>query len=80
MNNLEMIDSLIVDCNELPKALMNGQFVLFCAKIAEMVKKLANLKDGVKTDTESLHKQIMDLNEEINTLSNQLFQHEKGES
>lgn len=80
MTNTEMIDSLIVDCNELPKALMTGQFVFFCAKIAEMVKKLANLKEGVKTDTESLHRQIAELNEQNNGLANRLFQYEKGET
>lgn len=45
-----LIDTLIVDCNELPRKLMEGQYVHFCAKICEMVQKLAALKDGIEKE------------------------------
>lgn len=61
-NNLGLIDTLIVDCNDLPKALFNGQYALFCATLAGMVQKLANLKQGVKNDIESLEKCIAEMN------------------
>lgn len=77
MDNLGMIDSLILDCNELPKTLIDGQYVLFCSKVVEMVQKLSQLKNGVKNDTESLMKQISELTEYSNDLANQLFQKEK---
>ena len=60
-DSIGLIESLIVDCNELPKALYSGQNVLFCRLIVEMVQKLANLKQGVKNDTESLKKRISEL-------------------
>ena len=61
-----MIDSLIVDCNELPKALFSGQYVLFCSMISQMVQKLCLLKKGIKDDSESLKKQIDDLTKILN--------------
>lgn len=58
MNNLGLIDSLIVDCNELPCALFNGRYVQFCNRLVQMVQKLANLKTGVQTDTKALQERI----------------------
>lgn len=60
-DSIGLIESLIVDCNDLPKALFSGQNVLFCRLIVGMVQKLANLKQGVKNDTESLKKRISEL-------------------
>ena len=60
-DNLGLIDTLIEDCNELPKDLMNGQNIRFCLRISQMAQKLANLKKGVKADMESLKAQIRDL-------------------
>ena len=79
MDSIGMIDSLILDCNELPKLQMTGQFVLYCARIVEMVKKLGMLKDGVKHDTEALQKQVEDLSKSGEEMANKLFQYEKGE-
>ena len=64
LDNLGMIDSLIVDCNKLPQLLFSGQNVAFCAKIVEMVQKLANLRKGVENDTKSLTDEIQRLLEE----------------
>ena len=60
-DNLGLIDTLIEDCNELPKDLMNGQNIRFCLRISQMAQKLVNLKKGVKADMESLKEQIRDL-------------------
>lgn len=48
-----IIDSLIVNCNELPRSLFNGRSVQFCSILVEMVQKLSVLRDGVKNDLES---------------------------
>ena len=61
MDNIGLIDSLLIDCNDLPKALISGEYVRFCGKIVEMVQKLALLKQGVKNDTESMKNQIKEL-------------------
>ena len=61
MDNLGMIDSIIVDCNTLPRLLMDNKNVAFCAKIVEMVQKLSLLRDGVEHDVSELQKQLKEL-------------------
>ena len=73
-----LIDTLIVDCNELLKLLIAGRYVGFCAKLVEMIQKLSNLQQGVQQDTKSKQERIDSLTAEVENLSKQLFQ--KGES
>ena len=61
MDNIGMIDSLIVDCNENVKKLLAGQYIAFCKGMYDMVNKLGLLKAGVKNDTEGLQRQVDDL-------------------
>ena len=56
-----LIDTLIVDCNELPKKLASGEYVGFCGLIVEMVQKLALLKNGITKDRKSLQDQVKEL-------------------
>lgn len=56
--NDELIDSLIVDCNEAVKSISSGQFIQWCKLMYEMVVKLANLKNGVKNDIASREETI----------------------
>ena len=63
MDNIGMIDSLIVDCNENVKKLLAGQYIAFCKGMYDMVNKLGLLKAGVKNDTEDLQRQIRELRE-----------------
>lgn len=60
-NNLGLIDSLTVDCNELTKVLVSGHYVAFCAKIVDMVQKLSVLRKGVEHDISERDKQIKEL-------------------
>lgn len=53
-----LIDTLILDCNDIPAMLMRGQNVQFCKRLVDMVQKLANLKTGLKADFESRDKVI----------------------
>ena len=62
-DNLGLIDTLIVDCNELLKDLMNGQNVRFCKRVVDMVQKLSNLKNGIQNDFRSMTEQIKELTE-----------------
>ena len=61
LDNIGLINSLIVDCNNSTKALVSGNYVLYSSINVQMVQKLNNLKEGVKNDTEGLMKQIEDL-------------------
>ena len=61
LDNIGLIDSLIVDCNNSTKALVSGNYVLYSSINVQMVQKLNNLKQGVKNDIDGLLKQIKDL-------------------
>ena len=60
-DNIGLIDTLIVDCNELLRAAFSGQYVRFSSIIVGMTQKLANLKNGVSNDMDALKKQLDDL-------------------
>ena len=60
-DNEGLIDTLIVDCNESIKLAMSGQYIAWCNLHVQMVKKLANLKNGVIQDKKSLQEQIDNL-------------------
>ena len=72
MDNEGMCDSLVFDVNSLVKLLMNGQFVQFCAKVAEIAVKLGNLKKGIKADLESKDKIIEELKQINDSLVEQI--------
>ena len=61
LDNIGLIDSLIVDCNNSTKALVSGNYVQYSSINVQMVQKLNNLKKAVKNDMEGLLKQIEDL-------------------
>lgn len=45
-----LVDSIIVDCNNAVKAIMNGQYILFCRTMYEMVQKLVTLKQNLAAE------------------------------
>lgn len=63
-----LIDSLIVDCNSIPNAILTGQNVRFCALIVEMVQKLTKLRDGLKYDLSERDNIIKEQRETIDRL------------
>lgn len=63
--NAELVDTLIVDLNNIPKDLMNGQYINVCATVAQMAQKLLNLRTGIKADLESKDKVIEALKEQL---------------
>ena len=80
LDNLGLIDTLIVDCDKLPKLLFAGNSIGFCSKLIEMVQKLSNLREGVKTDMDSMQKQLEVYIRENEDLLRQMYQTKKGES
>lgn len=60
-DNIGLIETLIVDCERVMKSLISGEYMRFSALMVGMVQKLNNLRDGVKSDTESLQKQVKEL-------------------
>lgn len=63
--NSELIDSLIVDCNDLAKNIISGNGLAVCTLIVQMVQKLANLKKGVKNDLANREETIRILKDEL---------------
>jgi hypothetical protein len=78
-DNNGLIDSLITDCNETVKQVVSGNYVLFCAKVVEMVQKLSKLKEGISENTQYLKKEIADLKKLNEDLSDLVNSTEKGE-
>lgn len=65
LTNEELIDSLIIDLNNIPKLLINGQGILFCSTISSIGQRLANLKNALKDDLENKNKVIEELKREL---------------
>lgn len=63
--NVELVDTLIVDLNNLPKELMDGQFIQFCTLVSQMGQKLINLRKGIKADIDSKNKIIEQLKAQL---------------
>ena len=68
MDNTGLVNSLIVDCNTLPRLLFDGHYAGFCSLIAQMVQKLTNLREGVQNDSEAYRKHISELEKQIDEL------------
>lgn len=65
LDNEGLIDSLIVDTNDLVKHLTSGQYVAFCQRIVHMTQKLANLKKGLANDLADRDRQIDNLRKRL---------------
>lgn len=63
-NNADLIDTLIVDLNRLPKMLIDQQFIQACSVVASMGQRLANLKETVKKETDGLKENIETLKQQ----------------
>lgn len=61
MDNEGLCDSLLLDLNKIPKVLMTGQYIQFCALISSMGQRLVNLKKGIANDMQSMKEQVDDL-------------------
>ena len=68
-----LIDSLILDCNALPKDLFSGMNVQFCNRIVQIAQKLTVLRDGIKKEKDSLLEQIEDKQRFIDELQATLY-------
>ena len=74
MDNEGLCDSLLLDLNNLPKVLMTGQYIQFCAMIASMAQRLANLKKGINADMQSMKDKV----EELKRMNDDLMEQISG--
>lgn len=72
--NEELVDSLILDVNNLPKELFNGQFIQFCTLIEQMGQKLALLRKGIPADIENKNKIIEELKQQLRDMGQEIVE------
>lgn len=60
-DNVGLVDTLIVDMNNLVRRAMAGEYIGFCTTAVSIVQRLANLKTGIQNDIDSLKEQIEEL-------------------
>ena len=68
LTNEELIDTLIADVNNLVKNMASGQYIQFCLLVTQIVQKLANLKNGIRSDIDNKNKVIESLKETIRSM------------
>lgn len=73
-DNEGLCDTLIGDLNNLPKLLMTGQYIQFCAVVPDMAQKLLNLKKGIASDMASMKNKV----EELKRLNDSLVEQMTG--
>lgn len=54
----EIIDSIILDCNNLAKHLFSGEYIAFCGLLTQIVRKMMQLRETIKTELEIKNKII----------------------
>lgn len=74
-DNVGLIKTLGVDLNNLVKHAFSGNYVAFCGVVYQMFNKITNIETGVRNDTESLEKQVADLQRFVDDINDA-----KGES
>ena len=86
LTNAELVDTLIVDLNNLPKVLLAGQFIQACAIVTQMGQKLINLRKGIADDLkykderiEQLKEQLRQTGAEVTDMSPEEFMQKYGE-
>ena len=79
-SNAELIDTIIVDVNNMIKEAITGQYVQICYIVTSMTQKLMNLKNGINADIanknmviEQLKDQLRSAGAEVEDLSPEEF-------
>ena len=63
--NSELIDTIIVDMNNMIKEALSGQYVQICYVVTAMTQKLMNLKKNIDADMTSKDRYIEQLKEQL---------------
>lgn len=63
--NSELVDTIIVDLNNMIKEALSGQYVQICYIVTAITQKLMNLKKGIDADLASKDKVIEQLKEQL---------------
>ena len=66
--NSELVDTIIVDVNNMIKEALSGQYVQICYIVTGITQKLMNLKKGIDADLASKDKVIEQLKDQLRNL------------
>lgn len=72
--NAELIDSLIVDLNNVLKYQFGGQYIQSCGIISQMGQKLLNLRTAVENDIKSKNEYIENLKLELRAAGREVIE------
>ena len=64
----ELINSIIVEMYEMFKALVSGNYAVFCSGFSDVMSKLTALRKGIEDDKAAKDRQIEDLKAQIQRL------------
>lgn len=65
LTNKELVDTIIVDLNNLLKEAMSGQYIRMCSYVTQISQKLANLRTTIDSDLKSRDDHIEDLKNQL---------------
>lgn len=68
MDTDEMINSVIIDCNNAVKYIVNGDYIAWCNINTQIVRKLSLIKEGIKKDINAKNEKIEILKQHIKEL------------
>ena len=71
-SNSELLESLVIDLNNVIKEQMNGQYIKACGIIVQMSQKLINLRKTIDSDLNNRNHTIELLKEEIRSLGGEM--------
>lgn len=57
-NNSELVDTIIVDLNNILCKVVSGQYIQACSIVTQVAQKLVNLRQSIDSDIESKNKKI----------------------
>ena len=65
----DIIDSIIVDCNNSIRTIMTGNYIGWCSDMVLLTRNLELLKNKIQEETENKNKKIEELKSQINSLN-----------
>lgn len=63
--NTELVETIIVDLNNVVKEQLSGQYVQACFLISQIAHKLVNLRKGIEADLNNKNEIIEQLKEQL---------------
>lgn len=69
-----LIDTMLLDLNNLSKCLMTGQYIQYCAIVSSMGQRLVKLKEGIRADLDSMKAKV----EELKQINDSLVEEKTG--